>query len=81
MKENYRKPGRDTTPDRRRERISRSPRQVHRGTNPPRSRRGRGAARRGCPTAETPDDTRSRINIDHRVTNTKIEDFTPCVSG
>ena len=39
------------------------------------------AARRGCPTAETPDDTRSRINIDHRVTNTKIEDFTPCVSG
>ena len=52
----------------REERISRSPRRVHRGTNFPRSRRA--APPPGMPDRRNPGtihDLASRINIDHRV--------------
>ena len=58
----------ETTPQTREERISRSPRRVHRGTNFPRSRRA--APPPGMPDRRNPGtihDLASRINIDHRV--------------
>ena len=58
----------ETTPQTREERISRSPRRVHRGTNPPRSRRAAPPPGMPDPRPETPGAIHdARINIDHRV--------------